>query len=184
MPRTFVMAGGGTGGHVLPALAVARELRARGHQVRFVGVRARHGSQAGSRREFSHRVDRDRRLEPRRLPADAGDAGRACRSACGKPRAFWIAPRRRRCFRWAAMSRGRCCWPRVWKRIPDRHHGAQRHSRFHAPASGALRDACAGELRRSRALVSEGPRRSHRAAHSRRIFRGAGRSRAVRSSRC
>jgi UDP-N-acetylglucosamine--N-acetylmuramyl-(pentapeptide) pyrophosphoryl-undecaprenol N-acetylglucosamine transferase len=38
LPRTFVMAGGGTGGHVLPALAVARELRARGHQVRFVGV--------------------------------------------------------------------------------------------------------------------------------------------------
>src|SRR5450755_400713 len=32
------MAGGGSGGHVLPALAVARELRARGHQVRFVGV--------------------------------------------------------------------------------------------------------------------------------------------------
>jgi UDP-N-acetylglucosamine--N-acetylmuramyl-(pentapeptide) pyrophosphoryl-undecaprenol N-acetylglucosamine transferase len=38
LPRTFVMAGGGSGGHVLPALAVARELRARGHQVRFVGV--------------------------------------------------------------------------------------------------------------------------------------------------
>jgi UDP-N-acetylglucosamine--N-acetylmuramyl-(pentapeptide) pyrophosphoryl-undecaprenol N-acetylglucosamine transferase len=32
------MAGGGSGGHVLPALAVARELRARGHQVRFIGV--------------------------------------------------------------------------------------------------------------------------------------------------
>ena len=38
MSLTFVMAGGGTGGHVLPALAVARELRVRGHQVRFVGV--------------------------------------------------------------------------------------------------------------------------------------------------
>jgi len=38
LPRTFVMAGGGSGGHVLPALAVARELRARGHQARFVGV--------------------------------------------------------------------------------------------------------------------------------------------------
>ena len=38
MPQTFVMAGGGSGGHVLPALAVARELRTRGHQVRFVGV--------------------------------------------------------------------------------------------------------------------------------------------------
>lgn len=32
------MAGGGTGGHVIPALAVARELRARGHEVFFVGT--------------------------------------------------------------------------------------------------------------------------------------------------
>jgi UDP-N-acetylglucosamine--N-acetylmuramyl-(pentapeptide) pyrophosphoryl-undecaprenol N-acetylglucosamine transferase len=38
-PSTFVMAGGGTGGHVIPALAVARELRARGHSVRFIGTR-------------------------------------------------------------------------------------------------------------------------------------------------
>src|ERR1700676_3169570 len=32
------MAGGGTGGHVIPALAVARELRQRGHRVSFVGT--------------------------------------------------------------------------------------------------------------------------------------------------
>lgn len=32
------MAGGGTGGHVVPALAVARELRTRGHDVRFIGT--------------------------------------------------------------------------------------------------------------------------------------------------
>src|SRR5581483_6147992 len=38
-PSAFVMAGGGTGGHVMPALAVARELRARGHAVRFIGTR-------------------------------------------------------------------------------------------------------------------------------------------------
>src|ERR1700722_1516862 len=37
--HTFVMAGGGTGGHVIPALAVARELRSRGHSVRFIGTR-------------------------------------------------------------------------------------------------------------------------------------------------
>ena len=36
---TIVMAGGGTGGHVVPLLAVARELKARGHQPVFIGTR-------------------------------------------------------------------------------------------------------------------------------------------------
>lgn len=36
---TFLMAGGGTGGHVIPLIAVARELRRRGHQPFFIGTR-------------------------------------------------------------------------------------------------------------------------------------------------
>lgn len=35
---TFVMAGGGTGGHVIPAIAVAREIARAGHEALFVGT--------------------------------------------------------------------------------------------------------------------------------------------------
>ncbi len=35
---SIIMAGGGTGGHVIPAIAVARELEARGHRPIFVGT--------------------------------------------------------------------------------------------------------------------------------------------------
>src|ERR1700688_3891795 len=36
---TNAMAGGGTGGHVMPLLAVARELQADGHESIFIGTR-------------------------------------------------------------------------------------------------------------------------------------------------
>ena len=38
-PFTFAMAGGGTGGHVIPSIAVARELKQIGHEVFFIGTR-------------------------------------------------------------------------------------------------------------------------------------------------
>ena len=38
MPHKFVMTGGGTGGHVFPAITVARVLRDRGHRLLFIGT--------------------------------------------------------------------------------------------------------------------------------------------------
>ncbi|RYD90384.1 MAG: UDP-N-acetylglucosamine--N-acetylmuramyl-(pentapeptide) pyrophosphoryl-undecaprenol N-acetylglucosamine transferase, partial [Sphingobacteriales bacterium] len=37
MSQRFLIMAGGTGGHVFPALAVAKELMARGHQVEWLG---------------------------------------------------------------------------------------------------------------------------------------------------
>ena len=84
-PLALIMAGG-TGGHVFPALALARELRARSWQVVWLGTR--------------------RGLEARLVPAEhipiewlsVERAARQGRRACGSPRR--CASRARCCRRW------------------------------------------------------------------------------------
>jgi UDP-N-acetylglucosamine:LPS N-acetylglucosamine transferase len=66
---TIVMAGGGTGGHVMPLLAVARELRSVAISPSSSGTRTGFEAKLVPAGRFSARIHRDRRIESRRRGA-------------------------------------------------------------------------------------------------------------------
>src|SRR3954464_15161970 len=66
-PRHVLLAGGGSGGHVFPALAVGDELRARGWRVSFVGMAGGMEERLVSRRGLAFRGLRAKPLVGRGL---------------------------------------------------------------------------------------------------------------------
>ena len=167
------MAGGGTGGHVIPALAVARELRARGHTVRFIGTQRGMEAKLVPAGEFSHRVDRDRRAESGGIAAQTVPTlgGTAVERLAGGANAG-AAPGPRRCFRLGGYVAGPVLLAALWKRMPVVVMEPNAIPGFTHRASGALRRASAGEFSGNGAMVSRGPRRGDRTAGARGIFRG------------
>lgn len=51
--KCFLMAGGGTGGHVMPLLAVADKIREQGHEPRFIGTQTGFEARLVPERKFS-----------------------------------------------------------------------------------------------------------------------------------
>jgi len=119
MSRSLVvaMAGGGTGGHVIPALAVARELAERGHRPFFIGTR--------------------RGMEARLVPEAGFDIEwieigglnrvgltRMLKSACELPASVWraggILGRRgaQAVFSTGGYAAGPVMLAAIWKRVP------------------------------------------------------------------
>ena len=176
---TFVMAGGGTGGHVIPALAVARELRARGHAVHFIGTR--------------------RGLEAKLVPAEnfpiewieIGGLNRVglrrtLSTLAELPCSVWQAARMldrigpAAVFSTGGYVAGPVLLAALWKRLPvvvmePNAMPGFTHRRLARFVSRAL-----VSFPRNGALVSERPHRSDRAAGARRVFRVPAASRAGR----
>ena len=167
----FVMAGGGTGGHVIPAIAVAREVCRMGYRVLFVGT--------------------ERGVENRLVPAAGFPTGKNPRRRNQEPRA--CHPRCRVCGGWSretiradralpgleargGLQHGRLCCRSAGTggaaaRRARGRDGTERGARVHESLDRAMGEARADQLRGDGAVLPGGPDGVDRIAGARRVFR-------------
>ncbi|MEZ5401368.1 MAG: undecaprenyldiphospho-muramoylpentapeptide beta-N-acetylglucosaminyltransferase [Bryobacteraceae bacterium] len=113
----FVFAGGGTGGHVVPALAVAREMNRRGDRVLFIGTREGIEAKLVPEAGFSLELIEIGGLQ-------RVGASKFVRSLWQLPRAVWHSMRildragARAVFSMGGFVAGPVVLAAVWRRIP------------------------------------------------------------------
>ena len=185
---TFVMAGGGTGGHVIPATC-GRAGAAQAGVMTSSSSGPRRGiesaARAGGRLSHSKNIEigglnRRRRSSRRyrtlwRLPISRSGFGGMPRFADRQPRPSSA---------WAGMSPDRRCIAALAARIPRRRHGAERRPGIHQPRDRPLRRARPDLIPGDRALLSARAHRNHRLARARRIFPDRAASRGAKSCTC
>ena len=103
---TFLIASGGTGGHVLPGIEVARELRARGHECVFVGTSRGQETRLVPAAGFALELLETGALKGCRC-SNVSRPWRACLRVCSKQAACSIDGVPGRFSAWAATLRGR-----------------------------------------------------------------------------
>ncbi len=158
MADLFIMAGGGTGGHVLPLLAVAEELRSRGHDALFLGTKRGIEARLVPAKGFSIEYIRNWRVGGSRLPALARHAvAVAMEHATGAPDDDH--PAAARCFQHGRLCRRSDGHLRVTARDSRGRHGAKRGAREdESPPGRYVRKTLLGLRKRSATFRRERPK--------------------------
>jgi UDP-N-acetylglucosamine--N-acetylmuramyl-(pentapeptide) pyrophosphoryl-undecaprenol N-acetylglucosamine transferase len=160
--KTLMIAGGGTGGHIYPAIAIAREFVARDASRKVVFVGTQRVSKRTSFRKPAFRSSSSTSPDSKECAASISCAtSRVCRSASSRPGSTSAAIAPTSSSASAAIHPARCSSPRA-ARHPDDHPRSERVPGLRQSRPRPLDDDRGGRVRRRAAAHETKRRRRHR----------------------